>query len=194
PGLGGAGGSQFHLVVQGSPGQAVGGGATIYAIKADADTGPIGRAAIEVPGGGYYVTFGGSVPLTPGDGADQAGLVRAATAYSNTTEFAETADVITSLVLDRTKVTRVGCLGARYRYDKLNGIGCDEAKATLDRVEKTGTPTGARNLETTDYLCFYASYGERNAGQADVICRSKATPGGISFQAWLKQANNGSGS
>lgn len=58
--------------------------------------------------------------------------------------------------------------------------------ATLDRVEKTGTGAGARNLETTGYLCFYASYGETQSGQADVICRNKANTYEINFEAWLK--------
>lgn len=85
---------------------------------------------------------------------------------------------------DMTEVPQAECLGARFRYEKLAGISCDEAIAVLDRVQKTGTTNGARNLETSDYLCFYASYGESREGQADVICHSKVTED--AFEAWKR--------
>lgn len=77
----------------------------------------------------------------------------------------------------------VRCFGARFRYENIAGLSCDEAIAVLDRVEKTGTTNGARNLETSDYLCFYASFVESQEGQADVVCRSKILDG-VSFEAW----------
>jgi hypothetical protein len=86
---------------------------------------------------------------------------------------------------DMTEVPQTECLGARFRYEKLAGISCDEAIAVLDRVQKTGTGEGARNLETDDYLCFYAGFVESRDGQADVICRSK-TSDSVSFEAWKK--------
>lgn len=81
------------------------------------------------------------------------------------------------------QVQPVECFGARFRYEKVAGLSCDEAIAVLDRVEKTGTTNGARNLETSDYLCFYASFVESQEGQADVICRNKVSEG-VSFEAW----------
>jgi hypothetical protein len=86
---------------------------------------------------------------------------------------------------DVTEVPQTECLGARFRYEKLLGLSCDEAIAVLDRVQKTGTTNGARNLETSDYLCFYASYGESREGQADVMCHSKVTDS-VSFEAWKR--------
>lgn len=47
------------------------------------------------------------------------------------------------------------------------------------------TGHGARNLETIDYVCFYAGAMESQNGQADVICRNK-TIDGVSFEARKK--------
>ncbi len=175
------------VVVQGAFGQAVGSQAAAYALATDGSTEPIGRAAIEVPGGGYYVMFNGMTPLkTPTVPPSEAELQASATTFANSPEFGETAKVMASLTLHPDKVQVAGCLGARYKYLKLNGISCDDAKATLDRVEKTGKGAGARSTETTDYICFHASYGEKQSGQADVVCRNKATPEATSFEAWLK--------
>lgn len=175
------------VVVQGTFGQAVGSQAAAYALATDGSTEPIGRAAIEVPAGGYSVMFHGMTPLkTPTVPPSEAELLASATAFANSPEFGETAKVLASLTLHPDKVQTVGCLGARYKYLKLNGISCDDAKATLDRVEKTGKGSGARNMETTDFICYYAGAGEKKSGQADVICRNKANPEGTSFEAWLK--------
>ena len=159
----------------------------MYALATDGSTEPIGRAAIEIPAGGYYVVFSGMTPLTTQTvppSIDE--LLVSATTFADSPLFAETAKVMASLTLHPDKVQVVGCLGAKYKYFKLNGISCDDAKATLDRVEKTGTVSGARNLETADFLCFYASYGEKMSGQADVNCRGKAIPESTSFEAWVK--------
>lgn len=187
PGIKGPTGQGASLVVEGTWGQAVGSQAAIFALATDGSTEPIGRAAVEVPAGGYYVIFIGMTPLeTPTVPPSEGELVASAKAFANSPDFAETAKVISSLTLHADKVQAVGCFGARYKYRELNGINCDDAKATLDRVEKTGTGVGARSMETADYMCFYAGYGEKQSGQADVICRNKANPDGISFDAWLK--------
>ena len=187
PGVTSADGSAVRILLQGSYGQAPGSQAAIFAITSVTDQGPIGKAAIEVPNGGYYVTFGGSVPLkSTNDQPTEAELAAAAAAYAASPEFTETARVIASLTLDQSKVVPAGCLGSRYKYDKLTGTTCDEAKSTLDWVEKTGTGAGARSMETADFMCFYAGYVEKQGGQADVICRNKNNPDGISFQAWQK--------
>jgi hypothetical protein len=72
-----------------------------------------------------------------------------------------------------------------FRYEKLQEISCEDAKATLDRVQKTGT--GARNMETSDYICFYVGYVEWQERQADVICRAESNPTGVKFEAWVKK-------
>jgi hypothetical protein len=41
-------------------------------------------------------------------------------------------------------------------------------------------------METPEYTCFYASAGEKQSGQADVLCRSKTGAPARSFEAWLK--------
>lgn len=83
-----------------------------------------------------------------------------------------------SLRLNPAKVAKTGCLGARYRYEKFAGLNCEEEI-------KSGTVQGARNLGTSDYVCFYAGAVESQNGQADVICRNRANDG-ISFEAWKK--------
>lgn len=187
PGIKGPAGQGASVVVQGTWGQAVGGQAAVFALSTDGSADPIGRAAIEVPAGGYYVIFAGLTPLeTPTVPPSEEELVSSVKAFAKSPDFAETARVISSLTLHADKVQAVGCFGARYKYRELNGISCNDAKGTLDRVEKTGTGVGARSMETADYMCFYASAGEKQSGQADVICRNKANPDGISFDAWLK--------
>lgn len=187
PGINGPAGQKIRIAVHGVFGQGIGGQAAIYALATDGSQEPIGRSGVEVTAGGYYVTFTGMVPLdTASVPPSEAELVASATAFANSADFAETAKVMASLTLNPAKITAVGCFGAKYKYRVLVGISCDDAKGALDRVEKTGTPSGARNLETPDFYCFYAGYGERQSGQADVICRHQTTPDAISFEAWLK--------
>lgn len=158
----------------------------MYAISSINDTEPIGRSAVEVSEGGYYVSFSGFVPLRRDvQTLSKEELFSAAAEFSASAGFGETAKVITSLRLNKAKVAQAGCLGARYRYEKIAGLSCDEAIAVLARVERTGAGNGARNLETADYLCFYPSVVESQNGQADVVCRSKASEA-VSFEAWKK--------
>lgn len=187
PGIRGPAGEGTSIIVQGLHGQAVGGQSAGYAVATDGSPEPMGRSGVEIAAGGYYVIFMGMVPLdTATVPPTDAELLASATAFANSPTFAETAKVMASLTLDPGKVSAVGCLGAKYKYRMLTGISCDDAKAALDRVEKTGTPSGARNMETSEFYCFYASYGEKQSGQADVICRHQTTPDTISFEAWVK--------
>lgn len=50
-------------MVHGVYGQGPGGQGSIYAINSVGDQEPIGRAAVEVSQGGYFVDFSGFVPL-----------------------------------------------------------------------------------------------------------------------------------
>lgn len=187
PGIKGPGGQDVALLLQATYGQAPGSQAAYFGLKFNGSNEPLGRAAIEIPGGGYYVSFGGSEPLEMGSGVpNENDLVAATQAYGASAEFKETAAVIASLTLHPGKVQPVGCLGASYRYENIQGVSCDEAKAILDTVQKTGTGVGARSMETAAYICFYASAGESQSGQADVICRSKQSPEAINFNAWAK--------
>lgn len=186
PGVSGPGARDVELVVHGIFGQAPGGHGAMYAISSVNDAEPIGRSAVEVSQGGYYVSFSGFVPLRRDvQTLTKEELFSAVAAFSSSAEFRETAKVIQSLRLNTAKVVQAGCLGARFRYDKISGLSCDEAIAVLARVKKTGTGHGARNLETTDYVCFYAGAMESQSGQADVICRNK-TIDGVSFEARKK--------
>lgn len=186
PGVTGPDGREVELVVHGVFGQAPGGQGAMYAVSSINDPEPIGRSAVEVTQGGYYVSFSGFVPLrrdvqTP----SKEELFSAAAEYAGSAAFGETAKVLTSLRLNTDRVVKTGCLGERYRYEKIAGLSCEEVIAVLARVEKTGTFQGARNLETGDYVCFYPSIVESQNGQADVICRSKASEA-VSFEAWKK--------
>lgn len=187
PGIKGPGGEEVRLLLQATYGQAVGGQSAYFDLKFTGSKEPLGRAAIEIPAGGYYVAFGGVFALKAGSGVPtRSALVDAARAFAKSAEFQETAAVITSLEMHPGHIQRIGCFGAKYRYEKLTGLSCDEAKGIMDRVIRTGTGAGARNLETADFLCFYASYGEHQQGQADVICRNKTNYNGVSFEAWAK--------
>lgn len=66
-----------------------------------------------------------------------------------------------------TEVPQTECLGARFRYEYLRGLNCDEAIAAWDRVQKTG--------ETGDYSCLYPIPEEGPA--APVICHHTDTEG-----------------
>jgi hypothetical protein len=79
------------------------------------------------------------------------------------------------------QATQSGCLGARFRYEKLAGLSCDEAIAAWDRVQKTGK-VDHQYIETSDWLCFYPIPVE---SPADVLClRSGAED--ASFEAWKR--------
>ncbi|MCM0616602.1 hypothetical protein MOD31_11255 [Paenarthrobacter sp. TYUT067] len=185
PGIKGPAGQDVNLVVQGYPGQGIGSQAAVYGLMAVNSKESLDRSDIEIPAGGYFVSFRGHAPTLEGANTpSMEQITAAAKTYAESAEFQETAKAITSLVLHPEKVTRVGCIGGGNRYEKLNGISCDEAQATFDRVYKTGAPAGARSIETSDFICFYASAGEKQTGQADVICRSKTTPDSLSFEMW----------
>lgn len=184
PGVKGPNGEDVELLVQGSPGQSPGNARAVYAISTVGSNEPIGRAAVEAKEGGYYIEFSGSAPL-PGNVGDHHGLMRGAKMFSESPEFRETARVMTSLKLNVEKIPRLGCFGFKYKYDKIFGLSCDEAIAVLDRVEKTGTGNGARNLETYDYLCYYSSATALQDGFPEVSCQNKKSSD-VSFEARKK--------
>ncbi|GAA1769478.1 hypothetical protein GCM10009712_16820 [Pseudarthrobacter sulfonivorans] len=178
PGVKGPDGENVELVVQGSSGQESGAQTALYAITTPSSSQPLGNASVEVRHGGYYLQFGGSVPLKQLRPGDQQGLLKAAKEFSASPEFQQTAKVITSLKLTADKVVQVGCFGFRYRYEKISGLSCSEAILILDRVEKTGTANGAGNRETLDYLCSYAAATAaataKQDGPPDVSCHKKS--------------------
>ncbi|MGO4455526.1 hypothetical protein [Arthrobacter sp. RAF14] len=186
-GIKGPGGQEVRLLLQATYGQAPGSQAAYFDLKFTGSKEPLGRAAVEIPAGGYYVSFGGISALKTGPGVPtRSALVDAARAFAKTPEFQETSSVITSLEIHPERIKRIGCFGTKYRYEKITGLSCDDAKGVMERVLRTGTGAGAHSVETADYLCFYASYVEHQEGQADVICQNKKNYNGIKFEAWLK--------
>jgi hypothetical protein len=174
PGVKGPDGETIELAVQGLSGKGPGTQTAIYAITTAGSSQPLGNASVEVRHGGYYLQFGGSVPLKQLQPGDQQGLLTAAKDFSASPEFQQTAKVITSLKLNADKVAQVRCFGFRYRYDKISGLSCSEAILILDRVEKTGTVNGAGSRETPDYLCSYAGATAKPDGLPDVSCHKKS--------------------
>ncbi|MBD1543603.1 hypothetical protein G9E11_15460 [Arthrobacter sp. IA7] len=82
---------------------------------------------------------------------------------------------------DMTEVPQAECLGARFRYEKLAGLSCDEAIAAWDRVLKTGNVDN-QYIETSDWLCFYPVPEE---SPADLLC-FRSGPVDASFEAWKR--------
>jgi hypothetical protein len=185
PGVKGPNGDDVELAVQGSSGQGPGTQTAIYAMTTSGSGQPLGNASVEVRQGGYYLQFGGSVPLKQLKPGDQEGLLKAAKEFSASPEFQQTVKVITSLKLNADKVTQVRCFGFRYRYDKISGLSCSEAISILDRVEKTGTVSGAGNRETPDYLCSYSGATAKQDGPPDVSCHKKSNKA-VGFEARKK--------
>lgn len=193
PGLLAAGAKHVRLVLAGSHGQAVGGQSVLFKLQAADDPEPLGSAAVELEGAGFYVDFSGFLPLdTAAVPPSEEQIIEAVKEFGSSPRYGQIKSMISSLTLNQTALDAIvasgqgGCLGARYRYEKLVAVDCQQAKGILSTAETSGTPSGARNMETPDYTCFYASAGEKQGGQADVLCRSKADAQGRSFEAWLK--------
>ena len=193
PGLLGAGEKPVRLVLAGSFGQAVGGQSALFTLQTQGDPRPLGSAAVELEGAGFYVNFSGGLPLqTAAVPPSEDQIIAAVKEFGSTPRYSQIKSMMASLKLNQAALDTIvaggqgGCLGARYRYEKLVGVDCAQAKGILSMAETSGTPSGARNMETPTYVCFYASAGEKQGGQADVLCRSKAHTSGPSFEAWLK--------
>jgi hypothetical protein len=193
PGLLGAGGKPVRLVLAGSFGQAVGGQSVLIKLQAEGDPKPLGSAVVELEGAGFYVDFSAYLPLqTVAVPPSEDQIIAAVKEFGSTPRYSQIKSMMASLRLNQAALDTIvasgqgGCLGARYRYEKLVGVDCAQAKGILSTAETSGTPSGARNMETPHYTCFYASAGEKQGGQADVLCRSKANTSVPSFEAWLK--------
>jgi hypothetical protein len=193
PGLLAAGAKPVRLILAGSHGQAVGGQSVLFKLQAEGDPEPLGRAAVEIEGAGFYIDFSGFLPLeTAAVPPSDEQIIAAVKEFGRSARYGQVKSMIASLKLNQAALNTIvasgqgGCLGARYRYEKLVAVNCQQAKSILSMAETSGTPSGARNMETPDYTCFYASAGEKQSGGADVLCRSKADAQGRSFEAWLK--------
>ncbi len=193
PGLLAAGAKPVRLVLAGSYGQAVGGQSVLFKLQAAGDPEPLGSAAVELEGAGFYVDFSGFLPLeTAAVPPSEEQIIAAVKEFGSSARYSQVKSMIASLKLNQAALNAIvasgqgGCLGARYRYEKLVAVDCQQAKSILSMAETSGTPSGARNMETPDYTCFYASAGEKQRGGPDVLCRSKTDVQGRSFEAWLK--------
>lgn len=62
------------------------------------------------------------------------------------------------------------CVGAKYTYENLQGITCDEAKSIMQVTMDTGEPAGARSHIIPDHECYESSYVERTEGSPEMLC------------------------
>lgn len=166
-----------RAVVAASPGQAVGGAGYLFfgmATDVGGDT-----TMFALPWGeSHILSFGGRRELGPANRVDlgaEAQKLAADPQFLN-----EILPMIQSLTVAPPppwgKVEAGGsqaagdCVGARYTYQNLQGVTCDEAKAILQTVLDTGAPYGARSQVTSEYECYESSYVEQTDGLPLITC------------------------
>lgn len=166
-----------RAVVAASPGQALGGAGYLFfgmATDVGGDTTMFG-----LPWGeGHILSFGGRRELGP---SDQVDLGAEAQKFVADPQFRnEILPIIQSLTVSAPppwgRTSSGGgqaagdCVGARYTYQNLQGVTCDEAKAILQTVLDTGAPLGARSQVTPEYECYESSYVEQTDGLPLMTC------------------------
>ncbi|MCD1144443.1 hypothetical protein LQU92_04195 [Kocuria sp. LUK] len=180
-------GAPSQAVVAATPGQSVGvNGNLLYGIAAGtgADT-----TLFDLRWGNYYLlSFSGGQELGPNDQVD---LEAEAEQFAASPRFRnEILPIIQSLTASPPpapgeedtvggsetpteapeETSEATCMGAKYTYENLQGITCDEAKSIMQVVMDTGEPAGARSHVTADYECYETSYVERTEGSPDMMC------------------------
>jgi hypothetical protein len=182
-------GTPAVAAVAASPGQSVGGNASVlYGMTSATGANPI-FGDLQW-GKGYLLSFTGHQMLGPNTEVDMAAE---AEQFATSTRFRTQILPILHSLTAATAPASVGqeapggspaptaapegsteatCVGLQYTYDNLHGITCQEAKAILQIVTDTGEPIGARGQRTPEYHCFWSSAGERDAGHADVECKA----------------------
>jgi hypothetical protein len=187
PGVVDALGTATVAAVAASPGQSVGGTASVlYGMTSATGADPV-FGDIRW-GDGFLLSFSGHHELGPNDEVDMAA---GAEEFAASTQFrTQILPTLQSLTVTASPEAPVGatddeeaaapdpvaeatCAGVQYTYVNLHGITCQEAKAILQVVSDTGEPIGARGQRTEEYHCFWSSAGEKDAGLADVICRDR---------------------
>ncbi|MFI7744626.1 hypothetical protein [Kocuria rhizosphaericola] len=180
-------GTPSQAIVAATPGQSVGvNGSLIYGMAAGtgADT-----TLFDLRwGNDYLLSFSGGMELGPNDQVD---LEAEAEQFAASSRFRnEILPIIQSLTASSPPTpgeadTSMGsetpaeapedlsastCVGAKYTYENLQGITCDEAKSIMQVTMDTGKPAGARSHVTPDYECYESSYVERTEGSPEMLC------------------------
>ncbi|NOJ61012.1 hypothetical protein [Arthrobacter sp. 260] len=130
-------------------------------------------------GNHYWLSFLGSRELGPKDQLNE--LTADAEQFAASAEFRnQILPIIQSLTASEPPTsiatqapeanTNGSCMGAKYTYQNLAGITCDEAKSILQTVLDTGTAWGARSHVTDGFDCYESSYGERIEGSPHMMC------------------------
>ncbi|MHA7209511.1 hypothetical protein [Arthrobacter sp. MDT1-65] len=126
----------------------------------------------------YSLSFSGSRMLGSTDRTDD--LTAAADQFTASSEFrSQILPIIQSLTASAAPAPggvapeaagESTCGGARFVYENLQGVTCEEAKFVLQEVLDTGAPQGARSRITDDFECYETSYVERTEGLPDMTC------------------------
>jgi hypothetical protein len=170
-------GMPSQAIVAASPGQAVGAtGGLHYGMAAG--TGADTTLFSLRWGNDYLLSFAGGRELGPNTQVD---LKAEAEQFAASPRFRnQILPIIESLTASSPpapdKMTS-NCVGARFNYQNLQGITCDEAKAILQTVLDTGRPLGARSQVTDDYECGETSYGEQIEGAPEMRCWARNDQG-----------------
>lgn len=170
-------GMPSQAVVAATPGQGVGGnGGLLYGMAAGtgADT-----TLFDLRWGNDYVlSFSGGRELGPNDQVD---LKAEAERFAASPRFRnQILPIIQSLTASSPPApgeVTTSCVGARFTYQGLQGVTCDEAKSILQTVLDTGRPLGARSQVTADFECYESSYVEKTEGSPDVMCWARNAEG-----------------
>lgn len=163
-------GMPSQAVVAASPGQSVGvNGGLHYGMAAGtgADT-----TLFDLRwGNDYLLSFGGGWELGPNTEVD---LKAEAEQFAASPRFRnQILPIIRSLTASSPPgpgEMTAGCVGARFTYQNLQGITCDEAKSILQTVLDTGRPLGARSQVTANFECYESSYVEQTEGSPEMMC------------------------
>jgi hypothetical protein len=170
-------GMPSQAVVAASPGQSVGANGGLHYGMA-AGTGADTTLFDLRWGNDYLLSFAGGRELGPNNQVD---LKAEAEQFAASPRFRnQILPIIQSLTASSPPAPdemTANCVGARFNYQNLQGVTCDEAKSILQTVLYTGRPLGARSQVTDDYECYETSYGEQIEGAPDMKCWARNDEG-----------------
>lgn len=170
-------GMPSQAVVAASPGQSLGADGGLHYGMA-AGTGADTTLFDLRWGNDYLLSFGGGRMLGPNDQVD---LKAEAEQFAASPRFRnQILPIIQSLTASSPPApgeVTASCVGARFTYQGLQGVTCDEAKSILQTVLDTGRPLGARSQVTADFECYESSYVEKTEGSPDVMCWARNAEG-----------------
>ncbi|MFC9353252.1 hypothetical protein [Arthrobacter sp. NPDC057013] len=166
-----------QAVVAASPGQDVGANGGLHYGMA-AGTGADTTLFDLRWGNDYLLSFSGGQELGPNTRVDlkaEADQFAASPRFRN--QILPIIQSLTASAPPAPSELTVSCVGARFTYQNLAGVTCEEAKSILQTVLDTGRPLGAGSQVTADYECYEASYVERNEGSPDMTCWARSDEG-----------------